>query len=123
MDEETPLYRQIHPSWIQQDRVTSQAFRPSPKDADLLSVYDGDQISAVAAWEHYTRVLGHLSVGVLAVTVGECKSIELTARPDPEPFPEHAIIDFRGYSNREKEKRAKILRNFAEQRGWCYRNE
>ena len=41
----TLLLRQIHPSFVQDGRVTSQAFRPTPKDESLLSVYDGDQIT------------------------------------------------------------------------------
>jgi hypothetical protein len=28
--------------WMQQGRVSSQAFRPTPKDAKELSAYDGD---------------------------------------------------------------------------------
>ena len=35
------LHRQVHPSWIQEGRITSQAFSPTPKDLGLLSVYLG----------------------------------------------------------------------------------
>jgi hypothetical protein len=50
----TFLLRQVHPSFVQAGRVTSQAFRPTPKDRSLLSVYDGDQITPEAAWIHFT---------------------------------------------------------------------
>jgi hypothetical protein len=38
LNDTTLLHRQINPSWVQQGRVTSQAFRPTPKDESKLSV-------------------------------------------------------------------------------------
>jgi len=116
----TFLHRQIHPMWRQDGRVTSQAFRPTPKDERKLSVYDGDLIAAADAWRHFTSQLKLASVGVLAVTVRECSSVELRVSPDPEPFPEHAVIDFSGYSENAIQKKAKILRHDAESRGWLH---
>ena len=55
MTGDTLLLRQIHPSFVQDGRVTSQAFRPTPKDDAQLSAYDGDQITPVAAWLNYTQ--------------------------------------------------------------------
>lgn len=49
MTEATLLLRQIHPTFIQYGRVTSQAFRPTPKDEDQLSVDNGDMITAEEA--------------------------------------------------------------------------
>ena len=65
MNSDTLLYRQVHPSWIEDDFPTSQAFTPTPKDELRLSVYDGDEISAASSWEHYTGQ-GLLSSGVVA---------------------------------------------------------
>lgn len=121
MNEGTLLLRQVHPSFVQEGRVTSQAFRPTPKDLKLLSVYDGDRIGAEAAWHHFTGRLGLPSVGVLAVTVGECAGEELPARPDPEPFPEHAVIDFSAFSDGAIEKKGKKLKAKADARGWRFR--
>jgi len=45
MNSDTLLLRQINPFWFQNGRETSQAFRPTPKDEKLLSVYGGDLIS------------------------------------------------------------------------------
>ena len=67
----TRLLRQIHPSFVQAGFVTSQAFRPTPKDESKLSVYDGDRITPEAAYTHYTTVWELASAGVLAVTVDE----------------------------------------------------
>jgi hypothetical protein len=120
MRNDTLLHRQINPSWIQEGRVTSQAFKPTPKDGKQLSVYDGDQISAENAWQHYTVDLGFPSAGVLAVAVAECLELELRAMPKPDPFPEHAIIDFSEYPNAQIEKKAKKLKAYAQARGYLY---
>ena len=123
MRNDTFLHRQINPSWIQEGRVTSQAFKPTPKDEKQLSVYDGDQISPEDAWHHYTENLGFSSVGVLAVVVAECQDLQLGAIPKPEPFPEHAIIDFSDLPNAQIEKKAKKLRGYAQARGYLYFSE
>lgn len=120
MNADTVLLRQVNPAWIQSGRVTSQVFKPTPKDQKQLSVYDGDQITAFDSWRHYTEALGFASVGVLGVSVAECRSLHLDARPDPEPFPEHAVIGFGELTNTQIEKKAKQLRALAEARGWQY---
>ena len=123
MNNATLLLRQIHPSFIQNDRVTSQAFRPTPKDEKKLSVYDGDMIDSVAAFEHYTQELKLVSVGVMGITVNECATLDLPCQNDPEPFPEHAIIDFSDLTERAITKKSKLLKKKAEARGWLYREE
>lgn len=120
MNPSTTLIRQIHPSFVQEGRVTSQAFRPSPKDEDKLSTYDGEQIDAKAAWKHYTESLGYQSDGALGVTVSECEGLDLRVVTDPEPFPEHVLIDFTELSRKHIEKRAKELKLFAQTRGWLF---
>ena len=107
MNSGTLLFRQIHPTWTQNERVTSQAFTPTPKDNSKLSVYDGDQITAEGAWKHYRQSQGLDSVGVLAVTVAECEAQNATAQPDPTPFPEHAVIDFSALTNSQEEEGGK----------------
>ncbi len=116
----TPLLRQISPSFLHAGRVTSQAFHPTPKDQDLLSAYDGDMIGAEAAWTHYNQQLGLRSAGVLSLTVAECQEEGLPCRPDPEPFPEHAVIDFTGKSKKEKKEIAILLRNRAVAQDWLF---
>jgi hypothetical protein len=120
MNGTTLLFRQIHPSWVQSGRVTSQAFKPTPKDQKRLSVYDGDQITAKDSWNHHTKHLGYKSAGVLAVNVGECQSHDLIVETDPEPFPAHIVIVFKGCTNSQIEKKSKFLKKAAEARGWLY---
>jgi hypothetical protein len=67
--DDTLLLRQVHPGFVQNDRPSSQIFRPTPKDELKLSVYDGDLITPEQSWKHFTGELGYRSVGVLAVTV------------------------------------------------------
>lgn len=120
MKPDTLLYRQIHLSWVQEGRTTSQAFRPTPKDDYRLSVYDGDQITAEAAWNHYT--LKFPSVGVMAVTVAECQKQQIAAISDPLPdFSEHALIDFTGLTMNQARRTARQLTRAANARGWQFR--
>ena len=122
MNNDTVLLRQIHPSFVQQGRVTSQAFRPTPKDEHKLSMYDGDQISAELSFQDYTGRLSLASMGVLGVTVTECQELDLLVVPDPEPFIEHVLIDYSAFDKNVVEKKAKLLKAKAETRGWLFRD-
>jgi hypothetical protein len=120
MTEATLLLRQINPNFVQQGRVTSQAFRPTPKDQSKLSVFDGDLITPCDAWKQFTS-RGFQSAGVQAVTVAECAREALPARPSPmDDFPSHAEIDFSGCTANQCDKKAKRIRVLAEIRGWLY---
>ena len=121
MNSDTLLYRMVSPSFLRDGLATSQAFRPSRKDNGRLSVYDGDQISPQAAYEHYAS-LGYQAVGVLAVSVAECESFNLTVALDPLPgFPEHTTIDFTTLSRKDIEIASRALRERANARRWQYR--
>lgn len=120
MGPETILIRQVHPNFVQEGRVTSQAFRPTPKDAGKLLTYDGDQIDVQASWQHYTEDLGFDSVGAFGLMVQEVESLELTVTPDPEPFPEHVLIDFSKFERKQIEKKGKKLKAVAVARDWLY---
>ena len=122
MNDDTLLLRQVHPGFVQDGRPSSQVFRPTPKDEQKLSVYDGDQIAPADSWEHYTDVLKLDSSGVMAVNVFECSALELPVTSDPDPFPEHALIDFSACGKSAAEKKAKQLKAKAEARGWLYCN-
>ncbi len=120
MNTDTLLLRQVNPSWMRNDRVTSQAFRPTPKDEGRLSTYDGDRITPEDSWRHFTGFLGHRSAGVLAVTVGECEDQNAPAIPDPQTFREHVVIDFTGLTRSATRNAAKTLAHLANERGWQY---
>lgn len=121
MNSQTKLLRQVNPSFIQNGQVTSQVFRPTPKDGEKLSVYDGDLIEPKAAFDHFMLNPNCKSVGVLAVTVEECGAEGLPVESDPEAFAEHALIDFSGKTKKKIEKAAKLLRSKAVERDWLYK--
>ena len=117
MQPTTSLLRQVHPQWLKDGKVLSIAFRPFPKDAGLLSVYDGDLITAEASLNHFTG-RGFQSAGVWAVSVQECHTCELPARSDAQgQFPEHAVIDFTAHEEKAQKAKSKILAAKAEERG------
>jgi len=121
-NEEQLLHRQVHPSWVQGGRITSQAFGPTPKDAGLLSVYDGQQITPEGSFNHYTSVLKLTAIGTVSVAEHEVTGVGLPWRLDPEPFPEHAVIDFTGLPKPKTVKaKAQALAEKARQRGWTHK--
>ena len=114
MNYQTLLLRQVHPNFLPEGELSSQAFYPFPKDRGRLSVYDGDQISAEASYHHYTRDLECSSAGVWGVNCGEVASAGLTSQPDPiTNSPAHAYIDFGRRGDKECRKLAKKLKEFA----------
>lgn len=120
-DDEQFLHRQVHPNWVQEGRVTSQAFSPTPKDEGFLSVYDGKQIAPDASFSHYTTVLKLSAAGTVSVSDAEVAAVGLPWKPDPAPFPEHAVIDFNQLPPPIKVKpKAQALAEKARQRGWTF---
>jgi hypothetical protein len=128
-DEEQTLHRQVHPSWVQEGRITSQAFTPTPKDEGLLSVYDGTQMTPEESFTHYTTELKLSAAGSVSVSAAEAGSVGLQWRLDPKPFPQHAVIDFtmlptEGMSKNQVataiKAKAGALAERARQRGWTY---
>jgi len=127
MDQQTLLHRQVNPSFIQSGRVTSQVFRPTPKDEGMLSVSDGSKITAESAYLRFILVPQCRSKGVLSVSVEECCAQGVLPVPDPiEEMehqlsqPDHCFIDFRNISSGRIDKIATQLRNYAIARGWSY---
>jgi hypothetical protein len=119
---ETLLFRQIHPSFVQNGRPTSQAFRPASKDEKKLSVYDGDKIQPKASWEHYTQTLCLSSHGVMGLTHEECTSQSLLVVEDGADYHEHCSVDFSSLANNAIERAAKVLAQCAMTRGWLYQD-
>lgn len=128
MTEATILLRQVHPSWVQGDTIsqqafTSQTFKPTAKDEGLLSVYHGDKFSPEEAFEHFTTTQGLISKGIVGVSKGECDAIPIGVLEDNDPFDGHCSLDYREMSSNAIKKTAGILKNHAQTRGWLYINE
>lgn len=113
------LYRQIHPRWITDGQITSQAFKPTSKDNGKLSVRLASHMSAQEAYARHTA-MGLRSSGTYKVTVGEVNESGLRSIDDSDvnnnPFG-HAYIDTRGKSRALIAKAAKDLKERAMIRG------
>ncbi|RQM47129.1 hypothetical protein EHZ19_15865 [Paraburkholderia bannensis] len=115
-----PLFRQVHPSWIQNGRPSSQTFQPTPKDENKLSVYDSDLISAQDSHTYHTQTLNLKSDGVLAVTVADVSASGRTFTLDGIPIAAHGYIDFQGLSGGQSKKVAQNLLRLALEHPWAY---
>lgn len=123
-DHEELLLRQVHPTFVRDGRPSSQAFRPTTKDAGKLSVARGALTTPEAAFSLYTEGLGLPSAGTWAVTVGECREQALNVIPDPLTSPPekiadfaHAVVDFTTHSKSQAEAKGARLARKAWERG------
>lgn len=115
------LFRQVHPAFIHSGRVSSTAFRPTPKDQGKLSVSRASRTNPKNAYRLHVQVRGLRSTGVWAITVSECREVDLNVFPDElEDDPAHAVIDFGDLSHGQAEKKAKKLAARARARGCLY---
>ena len=118
------LHRQVHPHFIDDGHIGTQAFKPTTKDESELSISLGSLSTAEEAFVLYTTGYELPSAGVWSVTVEECGRLGLLARPDPLENPvldsAHGFIDFRETSRKECGRLAKRLAAFARERGCQY---
>lgn len=115
------LYRQVHPSWVQDGQPTSQAFVPTNKDSGKLSVYRGSLTTPQGSFTHYTAVLGYKSAGTWGFTGGEAGDAGLSCHAEPLPDNQaHGFVDFRRLSNKDAKSKGKLLLAAARARGCLY---
>lgn len=124
------FYRQVNPTWKKAGVPSSQAFGPTPKDEDKLSVDDAEKISAEGSWNYFTEKLGLQSDGTWAVSLGEIAEagdLVIAASPKIVPGdasmnnPAHCDIDFSGVTSKgQKKKRAQHLAIKATARGCLF---
>ncbi len=98
-DDNELLLRQVHPNFIVEARITSQAFLPTEKDDKKLSVNRSSMISAQEAFDLHTKQKKLQSAGVWGISVGEVLSFDsLSIEYDPIKVPvednSHALINF-----------------------------
>ncbi len=123
-DDEELLFRQVHPSFVRDGRPSSQAFRPTAKDAGKLSVARGSLTTPEGAFKLHTEGLRLQSAGTWAVSVGECREEGLNVLPDPLTSPPekiadpaHALVDFAPHPKNQVEARgARLARKAVERR-------
>jgi hypothetical protein len=119
------LLRSVHPSWVDQGKPTSLAFKPTGKDAGCLSVA---RSTVVTPQEHFDEFTGHLGLssdGIWGVSVDEVQSASSRAIDDqlsssrPDPCPRgHSYVDYRDLDTGGAIKsRARVLLAAAVYRG------
>lgn len=118
-DTEEMLFRQVHPSWVDDGVPSSQAFIPTRKDEGELSIARGSLTTAEAAFKNYTTVQQFDSAGSWGISVGEVlTAAELNCLGAPlDGDQAHGFVDFRGLARRQAEKKGKLLVARARQRG------
>lgn len=124
------FYRQVNPTWLANGVPSSQAFGPTPKDEDKLSVDDAAKVSAQEAWRHFTEKLGLRSVGTWAVSLTEVEeagdlmvasSPTVVAEDPAKNNPAHCHVDFSQVSTKgRKKQKAQHLAIKATARGCLY---
>lgn len=120
-DENIVLFRQIHPSFIQDGIPTSQSFVPTPKDEGKLSVDQSNLVSAEIAFNQYIGK-GRQSTAVYGVSVFEFGVQSIDCFPDPietleEVNHSHAYANYAPYLNNEQKNKAKRIKQNALARG------
>ena len=122
MNQDTFLWRQVHPDWVHEGRPTRQTFDPMGKKE--ISVSDGDMISAEDVWSKHVHTFNRKSVGVLSVTVADCEDNELSVRPDPvDNAPEHVAVIYPAAAKTQIRAVSEILLDRSLQHGWKYAAE
>jgi hypothetical protein len=125
-DSEELLFRQIHPSFFENGLPSSQAFRPTKKDNNKLSVDRSSLTTAKAAFELFVES-GYESAAVYGLKVGEFAAERLPSYPDPlkadgKPAnPAHAFADFSAFGTNQQKNIAKRLRTKATGKGCVFK--
>ncbi|MDV6303535.1 hypothetical protein R3P93_13295 [Rhodococcus cerastii] len=121
------LWRNAHPDWIVDGELTSQAFRPTPKDKKKLSSARAAKVSEEANFKEFTEDFGFESAGVWAVSVGEVQDQKLRSVYDehspatPTPcLKGHTSLDFTTVTSSQAKRIGGRLRDHAEGRGLRY---
>lgn len=117
------LFRQIHPSCIQDGEPASDRFRPSERDENMLSVDRGSTTTAADAHALYTSS-GRESAAVFGLSVAEFAGEQITCVEDPieeaeetPANPHHALADYSGHEPNKHKNIAKRLKRLAVARG------
>ena len=117
-------YREVHPTWVVNSRLSSQAFKPTKKDAGKLSIRNSEKITAEASYKFQTEKLNFKSVGNWAISVGEIienalQCIESPKVDEPQD-PSHCHMDFATLTGGQIQTKADKLVVAARNRGPTY---
>ncbi len=122
-DEAEIVFRQIHPNCMHDGEPSSDRFRPSEKDANMLSVDRSALVSAEQSHTLYTAN-GNASAAVFGLSVAEfagdsvtCFENPVEATPATVANPAHALADYSAHTLKQQKLIAKKLKRAAVARG------
>lgn len=126
MNRDTVLYRVIEPWMVPtgEELPSSQAFRPNQRYPNGFSAFDSEY--DIQAQDALDYIGGDPDkpppLGVLAITVGECRDQGLEVTPDPigpsEIEQSHVLVDFSRLGKGQRRRAGENLRDLALSRGW-----
>lgn len=126
-DPDELLFRQAHPKFLVEGRVTSQLFKPTPKDEGKPSAYRSGITTAEESFRFHTLTLGFEAAGTWAISVSESRAVGVPPVADPITEPEekanaaHVVLDMTHLDTRGAvEKVATRLAEAARRRGRIY---
>lgn len=119
------MFRQIHPNYLQGGEPTSDRFRPTALDNDLLSV-DRSSITSAEMAHALCTSTGRRSAAVFGLSVGEFHNESVTCIEDPIACTHdtpanaaHALAEFTVHDQKKQKVIAKRLKSLAIKRG-CF---
>jgi hypothetical protein len=122
-DSEEVLLRQIHPTFFENGEPSSDRFRPSQLDKNLLSLDRNSMVSPAQSHANYEGA-GRKSAAVFGVTVGEfmienidCLHDPLDSTPVQAANPAHASANYERHDLKQQKLIAKRLKRVAIARG------
>lgn len=120
-DQTEILFRQIHPTFIENGEPSSQPFKPTEKDRNLLSVDRSSMVSAERSHVGYTAA-GMSSSAVYGLTVGEFGTEKIVCNSDPVDDGDlknaaHSVADYSAHTASQQKNVAKRLKRKAIERG------
>jgi hypothetical protein len=122
-DEAEVLFRQVHPTFYENGVPSSQPFKPTEKDENLLSLDRSSLTSPAASHDAYVAS-GLMSSAVYGLSVGEFETQSIDCRADPIEAKEgqsknvaHSVADFSPHKTSQQKNIAKRLKLKAISRG------
>ena len=110
MRPDTTLYRQIPNPWIKNGTITTQAFKPTTKDENKLSLAHGGMITAQESMDRH-RKDGFKSDGVASLLVAEFQEVDIEPVLDGKPYRDHVSAPFDpNWPRKTVENKAKALK-------------
>lgn len=104
------LHRAIRQIWAEDNKVSSQNFKPMPNDHGLLSVNQASKADAATTLAHAQNA-NLAPVAVMSVSLDDVTAAGLSAHEDPvDGNPAHAVLNFTALDRKGVEKAAKKLR-------------